>query len=161
MAFKGDFRKLGDVIERMAKVARGDFVKASAQHLGEIAHRLARESAAAGVSPAGRPWKPKKDGGRALAGAGSQLRRGQSDTSVVISATKPWLFFHQVGAKRVARPGGFRRATVKGRFVIRRVQPKVGWRLPKRAILPTRSLPKRWSEPMMRRLVAEWAKQWR
>lgn len=162
MSFKGDFRKLGEIVERIAKVARGDFVKASSKALGEMAFDKAQQGVSAGQAPSGRSWKKLKLGGgaplRELAGS---LRLTQYDGGFKIASSLGWAIYHQTGAKRVVRSGGFRRGMKDGKLVLRRVSAKVGWRLPARRVLPYGALPKSWSEPMVRRLVAEWAKRMR
>jgi hypothetical protein len=162
VSFKGDFRALGQLVERIGKVAKGDFVKRSADALGRMAYGMAQQSVASGRSPAGRPWKRKKDGGRPLELLAGSLGLSQpSDTSFKIASAIPWAIFHQTGARKIKRAGGFKRTTVDGQFALKRVKKQVGWRLPKRPMLPYGKLPKAWSEPMVRRLLAEWSRSFR
>ena len=163
MAFRGDFKKLGAIVERIGQIATGDFVRRSAEGLGRTALDLAQRGAAAARSPAGRPWKPLKNGGgTALRKAASALSLTTFEAGFRIGASLGWLFFHQSGAKRVTRAAGFRRSlNSDGKLTIKRAAEKVGWRLPARRMLPGGSLPSAWSEPMLRKLVAEWAKTWR
>lgn len=161
MSFKGDFKALGKIVENIGKIAQGDFTKRSATALGDMAYAKARASVAAGEAPSGRKWKQKKDGSRPLTMLSGSLSLATADTSFKIASSLPWAFFHQTGAKKVVRAGGFRRGMKDGKLVLKRVTAKVGWRLPKRPVLPAGNLPKAWSEPMMRKLLAEWAKSWR
>jgi len=162
MPFKGDFRKLGEFIEKIGRVAKGDFVKRSAGELGRTALGLAQRGASAARTPTGRAWKPLKSGsGTPLAKAASAFTLTTYDGGFRIGSSLYWLFFHQAGAKKVVRAAGFRRVMKAGALTIRRMSAKVGWRLPARRMLPTGSLPSAWSEPMMHTVSAEWEKLWR
>lgn len=161
MSFKGDFRALGKVVESIGKIAQGDFVQRSADALGKMAYDRARAGVAAGQAPSGRKWKPKKDGSRPLTMLAGSLSLATADTSFKIASSIPWAIYHQTGAKKVVRAGGFKRGMKDGKLVLKRVTAKVGWRLPKRPVLPYGKLPRAWSEPMMRKLLAEWSKSWR
>lgn len=161
MSFRGDFKALGKMVESIGKIAQGDFVTRSASALGDMAYDKARASVAAGEAPSGRKWKPNKDGSRPLTMLAGSLALSKGDTNFKIESALPWAIYHQTGAKKVTRPGGFKRGVKDGKLVLKRVTAKVGWRLPKRPILPRGNLPKAWSEPMIRRLLAEWTKTWR
>lgn len=54
-----------------------------------------KASAAAGTSPAGEPWAPRKrDGGRAMAGASSAVSARSIGSVVLIKLTGPEVFHH-------------------------------------------------------------------
>lgn len=162
MAFKGDFRKLGAMVEKLGAIAKGDFVRRSAGELGRTALDLAKRGAEAARSPAGRSWKPlKKGGGTPLRQAAGALTLTTYEAGFRIAAKIGWLFFHHYGAKRIVRAAGFRRVSDGGKLSIKRVGAKVGWRLPARRMLPSGSLPKAWSEPMIRKISDEWTESWR
>jgi hypothetical protein len=158
VSFKGDFRQLGQLVERIGKVAKGDYVKRSADALGKMAYSMAQQSAASGRSPAGRTWRKTKDGRAPLKMLAGSLGLSTADTSFKIASSIDWAYFHQTGAKKVKRAGGFKRTTVDGKLALKRVAAKVGWRLPRRPVLPFGKLPKAWSEPLIRRLLAEWTR---
>src|SRR5262249_24287824 len=98
-------------------------VTKAARLMGERSLQLAKRGAEAGRNPQGRAWrKLKRTGGVALLGAASALHATIRSKGFDLTASQPWLRFQQAGAgKRGAK-----------------------WRLPKRRILPAKSLPKQW-----------------
>jgi len=78
-----DMRALGTLPERVAKLAAPKIEAAL------------RASAAAGTSPTGAPWAPrKKDGGRAMAGAASAISVEAIGPVVRVKLTGPEVFHH-------------------------------------------------------------------
>jgi hypothetical protein len=59
-------------------------------------------TAGAGQTPLGKPWKPKKDGGRALANVASQIKARAEGPVVVVTLTGPAVF-HHLGAGHAPR----------------------------------------------------------
>lgn len=73
-----------------AKSFGSEGVKASrAQVESEI-----KATANAGTSPDGEAWAPRKDGGRAMAGAASHITVSVQGTSIVIALKGPDVFHH-------------------------------------------------------------------
>lgn len=58
---------------------------------------VARATAAAGTTPTGEAWAPKRDGGQALPGADAAIESRASGTKIEIRIGPPWVF-HQHGA---------------------------------------------------------------
>jgi hypothetical protein len=136
---KGDFAKLAKLIQSSGEAAGGAFVARSVVGLGRIAQSLAVQGASAARAPSGQRWKNKKGGGQALRSIAASIRVVVSSRGVKLQSTKPWAGFHQKGASK--------RGTK--------------WRLPIRRILPKKALPKKWMEPMLREIEAQWLKTWK
>jgi hypothetical protein len=92
--------------------ALDDFVR-SLRALGHVdadAARLAaplveaavKRTAAAGTDPDGKPWLPKKDGGRALEHAADHVTAKAVGTTVVVTLVGPDVL-HNSGTKRVPK----------------------------------------------------------
>ena len=131
---RGDWRQLEKIIAGAGRVASGALIQKSVKTFGSVSYELARRGAAAGTNPQGRRWKPLKRGGRALAGAAGSLSLKTRRTGFTIESSHSKLRFHQYGARR--------RGTK--------------WKLPARRILPKKSLPKQWREPIVEKLREEW-----
>lgn len=135
MGVRGDFRKLERLKEAADRVATKALLRVNARAMGQRTHALAVEGAVAGRNPQGRPWRRlKRGGGLALRGAASTLSLRIRALGFEIVTPQRVLKFQQAGASK--------RGTK--------------WRLPKRKILPTRSLPKTWRA----RIVADVERQW-
>lgn len=79
-------------VERVGRMNE-DVAKAAEKPVADIA----RKSAAAGESPTGTKWAPKKDGGDALVQAGEAIQSGIAGTAIVLTIGPPYVF-HNHGA---------------------------------------------------------------
>lgn len=77
-----EFRRLSDLPERVAR------------KLGPILEQSVRATAAAGQSPEGQPWAPRKDGGRAMAGAAGAVSVRVNGTVVRVVLEGPEVYWH-------------------------------------------------------------------
>lgn len=162
MAFRGDMKRLGEVINVLTKAGRGDYVKAAAVKLGRKMTGLAEQGVSTAMAPSGRRWKPLKNGeGLPLRKLVGSFRAQTYDAAVKIVSSIGWAIFHQGGAKRITRRAGFARSSSGGKLSIKRVAAKVGWRLPARPVLPRRSLPKTWTSPVYDTLSEAWKELWK
>lgn len=134
---RGDYRKLAKLIEATGRIANGELAKKSTRAIGDETFKLAKAAASAGQNPAGRKWKAKKRGGRALARVAATLKLQGNASGFRIFSGNHTYRYHQYGANR--------RGTK--------------WRLPKRAILPTKAMPKRWQTVVVARLDKDFRDQ--
>lgn len=64
--------------------------KAAVEPVAEVA----RASAAAGETPAGETWAPRKDGGKPLAGAAAAIKPSSKGTQIILQVGPPFVFHH-------------------------------------------------------------------
>ncbi len=97
MSVKGDFAGLARVTAKLRKKAQKSAVSAIATAAAAAIRPVEAKHLAAGTTPYGEPWAPRKqDGGRALAGAKAKVRaRGNT---IRASAPYPYVF-HNAGTK--------------------------------------------------------------
>lgn len=120
-----DLSKLDRLIASL-RGARGFLVRAAPAVAKAVEAEL-RATAAAGTTPDGAAWAPKKDGGRALANAAAAISVRAVGTVILARLRFPESIHHK-GTKR----------------------------LPKRQILPEGELPANVAEAIKRTLVREW-----
>lgn len=93
---------MGDALDSFIARMRG--LKTFATDVAKLAapaiERAAREQAAKGLDPNGRAWAPKKDGGRALKNASSEIAATPIGNAVTVAIAGP-LVFHNVGTGHV------------------------------------------------------------
>lgn len=78
---------------------------ATAREAAPLLEEALRTTAAAGVSPDGNPWAPKKDGGRAMPGAAKAIAAKAFGNVVRVTLTGPEVFHHfGKGSSEVRRP---------------------------------------------------------
>lgn len=98
---------LESIDDMIAKIrSTPEMVKASVQVLGEAILQQIKSTAAAGTTPDGKPWAPrKKDGGRAMVNAAAALSLTVLDNVILIKLTGPTAFHHwgAGGKGRIAR----------------------------------------------------------
>ncbi len=133
----GDFRKLAKIVTAAGRVASKELVEKSLETLADVTYDLNNATLAAGTSPSGRRWKPTKKGDAPLSGARGRLRLKKGRGSFEFVLPSPYKF-HQ---------GGSFRGT---------------YSIPARALLVARrrQIPKKWRASVMKRLDAEWFRQW-
>ena len=87
-AMIGALRKLGAAPAAIAKRA------------APLVDAAVKKTAAAGTTPDGQPWQPKKDGGRPLVNAANALSTKAVGTTVVVTLEGPEVV-HDKGTKRL------------------------------------------------------------
>ena len=93
---------LDDWVERLLSLP--EMVGAAAPVIGDALLGMIQATAAAGTSPDGQAWAPrKKDGGRAMAGAASALSVVVVDNVILIKLTGPEVFHHFGAGRKPAR----------------------------------------------------------
>ncbi len=105
-----------------------EFIARAAPAAAEAMAAELRATAAAGTSPDGTPWAPRKDGGRALANAAAAITVRAVGTVLLARAQHPY-GIHNAGA---------------------------GKTLPRRQVLPRGGIPPRVAEAIKRALVGSW-----
>lgn len=102
MSVKGDFAGLERVAAKLRKKAQKGVVSAIATAAARAIRPVEAKRLAAGQTPYGEAWAPRKsDGGRALAGAKAKVRaRGNT---IRASAPYPYVFHNKGTAHHVKR----------------------------------------------------------
>jgi len=77
----------------------GELPTATAARAAPLVLEAVQKTAAAGTTPDGQAWKPRKDGGRALANAAGALSASSSGPTVTISLDMPEVIHHYGSAK--------------------------------------------------------------
>lgn len=132
---RGDWKKLDKIIRASGRIVSKELLRKSARVFGETTLRLARQGAEEGKNPAGRRWRRlKKTRGIALRGLAGTLRLRVRSLGFDVQTSKPWARYQNFGAAK--------RGTK--------------WRLPKRGILPKKSLPRPWRDEVTSKLDAAW-----
>lgn len=149
---KQDFGKLDRLIKKVAETAAGAVNRRAAKSMGQVSLDLAKQGASAGRNPMGRRWKPRKKGGLALRTMTASLSLRVDGVRFVVASGIPWAGFHQRGAKSRLRSGPLRPNEKRS--------AASKWKLPKRSILPKKSLPKPWREPVYRAAREAFEQQW-
>jgi len=132
---RGDWKKLDKILRASGRIVSKELLRRSARAFGETTFRLAKQGAQEGKNPFGRRWRRlKKTRGIALRSVAGSLRLRVRSIGFDVQTSKPWARYQNFGASK--------RGTK--------------WRLPKRGILPKKSLPKPWREAVVSKLEAEW-----
>ncbi len=150
MAESNAAKVLGVLVRQLNRLSNDEFVKEIAERLGTKGRELATQSISAHQSPTGRAWKKRKLGGLALSGLASKLTLRARGVGFAIDQSTDAAFIQQAGAVRkasfvkrvlgkLARLAGVKKVKIDAPV----------WRLPRRAILPRRVVPKRWAEPFV------------
>lgn len=139
-ALKGDgLRKLNQLIERAKRISL-NAVEESAVAVGEVAEDLAETGKATQKNPQGRKWRKTRDGQPlkwpARARLALVIRGTRMTLEVRGKAGEPYIAAQHSGASH-------RRGDAK-------------WKSPARRIVPGRSLPKQWAEPIAAVLRISW-----
>lgn len=150
-----DFGKLDKLIKAAARVAQGAVGREALKAMGKVSFDLAVQGAQAGKNPAGRAWKPLKRGGTALRMMAGSLSLRVGLAQFRIASRYPWAGFHQRGAKARRKTGPLPPKGVRGASL-----SSSRFRLPKRAVLPKRSLPKPWKDPVYEAAANAWKRNW-
>lgn len=151
-----DFGQLARVIRSATRVAQGVVGHKAIRAMGDTTHKLAVDGARAARNAAGRAWKPlKKGGGRALRMMAGSLGLKVGLSQFRVRSRYPWAGFHNKGAQAARKAGPLPPKGIKGASLA-----KTRWRLPKRSILPKKSLPKQWKEPVYAAAAAAWNRNW-
>lgn len=85
---------LAKMIAATRYVASGDFARDGLQEAAKQVEATIKASAAAGTTPDGEPWAPKKDGGRAMAGAAGAVSVSTSGSVIQVQLNGPEVFHH-------------------------------------------------------------------
>ncbi|MDB4996651.1 MAG: uncharacterized protein JWM74_4083 [Myxococcaceae bacterium] len=104
---------LDDMIARMRGL--DSFTAEAAKEAAPLVQTSARRTAAAGTTPEGKAWPPKKDGGRALEHAAEHVTAVAVGSAIEVTLTGPDVF-HNKGTASVPE---------------RRVIPRVGDPIPR------------------------------
>lgn len=150
-----DFGKLAGLIKSAARVAQGVVARDALKAMASVSMDLAVQGAQQAKNPQGRAWKPLKKGGTALRMMAGSLSLRVSLTRFRIASRYPWAGFHQRGAKAKRKTGPLPPKGVKSASLSKTV-----WKLPRRGILPKRSLPKPWKEPVYAAAASAWKRNW-
>jgi len=117
-------------VERLGLMNR-DVAKAAEKPVADVA----RKAAAAGESPSGEPWAPKKDGGKALEGAAGAIESSVEGAKVVLTIGKPYVFHnHGAGGSSTTKEAERHRQRTTARQASTGTSSK--FHAPKRQILP-------------------------
>lgn len=91
------------LVDRMIAAARaaGQLPQKTAELAAPLIDAALKKTAAAGTTPSGEPWAPrKKDGGRALEGAAAAISTKAVGSAVRVTLTGPAAIHHYGEAKR-------------------------------------------------------------
>jgi hypothetical protein len=115
---------LDAMIDRMKRLGNGADVAARVARAGApLVAAALKKTAAAGTTPAGSPWKPKKDGGRPLVNAAAHITVRPAGNFILAQLVGPDVFHHlglggkphrQVIPDSAAIPDGVARAVLEG-----------------------------------------------
>lgn len=144
----GDTKKLAALVDKLARVARGEMARALVDASGDVARKQLAEEFGGGRDPAGNVWP------RAVGGAGTPLVASgrlrdsivvsQSSDGISIRSSAPYAGVHQRGATIRAKKGRYLRFRLpNGQFVT-----KAFVQIPKRAFLPTDSVQGPWRDAL-------------
>lgn len=86
---------LDDLIERLKRVGGPAMPAEAAKAIAPLVEKECKRTAAAGTTPLGEPWKPKKDGGRPLAHAADHIRTEAQGDMVTTTLEGPDVFHHK------------------------------------------------------------------
>lgn len=82
------------VVDRWIKALRKLPKAVRAEELRDVVDEDLRRTIAAGTTPDGTPWKPRKDGGRPLQNAGGALTVGVAGSTIIARVTGPTAIHH-------------------------------------------------------------------